>query len=95
MCVLVTKESFTGVWIPSEERIFTSLKGWSQKRATDPHQLQNFRLGKNFEINKNAEAFSTLFVANDQKLGIQKNSTPYQFMELSFETETNKKLQQI
>ena len=37
MCVLVTKESFTGVWIPSEERIFTSLKGWSQKRATDPH----------------------------------------------------------
>lgn len=55
MCVLVAKESFTGVRFPSEEGIFTSLKGQSKKRAIDPHQLQNFRFRKNFQINKPAE----------------------------------------
>jgi len=55
MCVAVVNDGFIGVQFPSEEGIFTSLKGSRQKRAADRHKFQKFRFRKNFQVNKTTE----------------------------------------
>ena len=55
MCVVAARGGFIGVRLLSEEEIFTSLEGKSQKRATDPHKLRNIRFRKKFQINKITE----------------------------------------